>query len=313
MELLKKRDFGLVINDTFLFFKTYGASFFKQYITIIGGFLLVLTALIFFAFKYYFEALFSNIGSRSSNNFDIYINNNPVMFLSIALFFLILIVLLSLIAITNPIIFIKNIAEKNEHLNSTTHIWHQLKKTKFKMFVFLIVFIVLMLPIIALVSILSNMSNFILLWLPIYFILLPIYVAVIFQSYFFYIIENKSLVISFKSGFENIKSNFWKSVGNIIVMTIVVQVVQVIITIIPYIFMAFNLFIDSNQGSIDQEDSISIITITVSAVFVLYILSSYVLNNIIIVNQGILFFSCKEQNENLNAHDLIDSIGKSEE
>ncbi len=311
MELLKKRDFGLVMNDTFLFFKEHGKSFFKHYFTINGIFLMVLVTLIFFTFKYYFEALFTSIGNGTSNNFDAYVNNNPALFISIAFIFIILIAILSLFSMSMPILFLKNVAHKKSESLTKKEVWNQLMQIKSKMFIFLVSLIVLAIPFGLLFILMSKMPNFFILWLPFYFILFPIYIAWIYQSYFVFLIDNKTLIDSFTRGFDNIKSNFWMTLGNVIIMFIIIQVIQVILSIIPYVILAFNLFVNPNPGSVSaQDETLSMVGIMMSVIFVLLILSSYVLHNLVIINQGIIFYSCKETTENLSAVDLIDSIGK---
>ena len=314
MELLKKRNFGLVMNDTFLFFKQHGKPFFKHYFTLNGIFLMILVTLIFFTFKYYFESLFSSIHSGNKNNFDVYVNNNPGLFISIGIVFLILIAILTIFSISMPILYLKNIAlKKPDHL-TTKEVWNQLMEIKSKMFLFLLSLIILAIPFGALLFLMTKMPNYFILWLPFYLIVLPMYITWIYQSYFIFLIDEKPLLESYKSGFENIKSTFWISLGNIVVMYIIIQVIQVILSIIPYLILAFNIFVNPNQGSrMDQDETFSMVGIMLSIIFVLFILSSYILNNLIIVNQGIIFFTCKENAENLSATDLIDSIGRKDE
>jgi hypothetical protein len=141
MELLKKRDFGLVMNDTFLFFKEHGKSFFKHYFTINGVFIMVLVTLIFFTFKYYLEALFSSIGNSTSNNFDAYVNNNPALFISIGFIFIILIAILSLFSMSMPILFLKNVAHKKSETLTTKEVWNQLMQIKNQFLIVAIVYL----------------------------------------------------------------------------------------------------------------------------------------------------------------------------
>jgi len=311
MELLKKRNFGLVMNDTFLFFKQHGKPFFKHYFTLNGIFLMILVTFIFITFKYFFESLFASLNNENVNRFDVNINNNPELYISIIIVFLILIAILSLFSISVPVLFLKNIFEKKSENLTTKEVWNQLMQIKSKMFLFLLSLIVLAIPFGILFLLMTKMPNFLILWLPFYLIVFPIYVAWIYQSYFIFLIDEKPLVESYKKGFENIKSSFWMTLGNIVIMYIIIQVVQVILSIIPYLILIFNVFVNPNPGSrMDQDETFSMVGIMLSIIFVLFVLSSYVLNNLIIINQGIIFFSCKENAENLSTTDLIDSIGR---
>ena len=313
MDLLKKRNFGSIINDTFSFFRAHGKSYFKHYFTINGILLIFLVALIFITFKYYFEALFANIGNGNTQNLDAYINNNAGLFLTIAGVFLIFISILTLIGITLPIIYFKKIQSKDEHLLTTKTFWHEIMQCKLKMFVFLLSLLVLATPFFLLFVLMAEMPNFFLLWLPFYIIVTPAYISWIYQSYYFYIIEGTSILESYSLGFANLKSQFWAIVGSTVIMFIIIQVAQVILSIIPYMIMIFNIFVNPNPGeSGNQEETYSMLGIGMSIIFVLFILSTYVLNNLIIINQGIIFYSCKDSRENLSTNDLIDSIGKSD-
>jgi hypothetical protein len=314
MDLLKKREFGLLINDTFLFFREHGKAFLKHYFTINGIFLIVLVALIFLTFKYYLEALFANISNGNANNIDVYINNNPTLFITIAVVFFILIAILSIIGITMPILYLRKIAHNEEKSVTTKSMWLEIKQQKSKIVVFFLSLLVLLLPFGLIFWMMSQMPNFFLLWLPIYMVFLPAYIAWIFQSYFFYVNEENSILTSYLKGFENLKMQFWSILGCTIIMFIIIQVVQVILTIIPYLIMIFNLFVQPNPNNINAnpDEHFSFISIIISVIFVLLLLSSYVLNNLIVISQGIIFYSCKEKRENLSTNHLIDSIGKTD-
>jgi hypothetical protein len=57
-QFYKKRDFGTLISDTFLFFKENGKNYFKNYILINGLLLILLVVIIAFGYHELFGQIF---------------------------------------------------------------------------------------------------------------------------------------------------------------------------------------------------------------------------------------------------------------
>ena len=68
----------------------------------------------------------------------------------------------------------------------------------------------------------------------------------------------------------------------------------------------------TNIENTNQEDIGNIMMIVMLLVFFLSFLIGAILGSIVQLNQGIVFYSLKEQNENINTKSIIDQIGSSE-
>jgi len=59
----------------------------------------------------------------------------------------------------------------------------------------------------------------------------------------------------------------------------------------------------------DSEETFSFLGIVMAIIFVFSILVNYVLNNIILINNGVIYYSLRENEENNQQQSAIDSIG----
>ena len=77
-------------------------------------------------------------------------------------------------------------------------------------------------------------------------------------------------------------------------------------------FFMGSLFTTVPEGNVNpQEIGATFMVIMLAVFFVTFIVGS-VLNNITQLNQGIVFYSLKEDNENINTKSVIDQIGSGE-
>lgn len=58
MQFYKKRDFGALVSDTLNFFKLYGKNYFKNYLTLNGGIIILLVVVIVIGFGDFFKQAF---------------------------------------------------------------------------------------------------------------------------------------------------------------------------------------------------------------------------------------------------------------
>lgn len=98
------------------------------------------------------------------------------------------------------------------------------------------------------------------------------------------------------------------------IMIIIIQIVMTIFTTIPYLFGMANLFTDfSPQSGQINPDQFSALAILMTVVMVFSLVANYILSNLIIVNQGLIYYSQKETEENTSANHTIDLIGTDSE
>lgn len=312
-ELYKKRDLSANFSDTTTFFKSFGKHYFKNYLVINGIFLMALVVLIYFFAKVYMEVLFSGISNAQNNpNYGMaFFNNNlPLILGGFAITFL-LIVILSMLNISFPVIYLR-LVEKNSSDNfSIQEIINGLKANIGKMIVFFLGSIFIILPLAIIIFGLLFLLCFILIGIPLLFIVGSAFLSWITLSYYEYILKDVGYFRSLANGLRMIKQQFWTIVGTTFLMLMLVQIIQGFITMIPYVISMIWMFVSTKnlQESGSQTDTFSTMGIILAVIFVLSVLLSYIFNNFILVNQGLIYYSLQEEKENNSTKSQIDLIG----
>lgn len=78
MQFYKKRDFGALVSDTLNFFKLYGKNYFKNYLTLNGGIIILLVVVIVIGFGDFFKQAFGSIQMEKPICFRIIFNKIKV-------------------------------------------------------------------------------------------------------------------------------------------------------------------------------------------------------------------------------------------
>jgi hypothetical protein len=92
-------------------------------------------------------------------------------------------------------------------------------------------------------------------------------------------------------------------------MYIIIQVTMTVFTMIPYAFGMVSMVtsLEQNPGS---TEGLATFGIMMAIIMVITILMSYILNNLMLINQGLAHYSRRENDENIIAQDSIDLIGR---
>jgi hypothetical protein len=268
--------------------------------------------LTYFVFKVYFEMMFANIGSSAPNFLEDYFNNNIGLIIGVFLLFFLLIMFISLINYAFPIIYM-NLYDKHKgnHFDSK-EIIAELKSKFGKMLIFLLVLFLLGITAGLILMGLVVALMFVLIGFLLLIILGPSLLAFVQLSFYEYLNAEIGIFDAMGKGFEKLKQNFWPIIGSTIVMYFIVQIVISIFSTVPYLIGIATVFTSiENQGS--PEESLSFLSIMMVVFMCLAMLFSYILNNLLVVNSGIIYYSLREQNENRNTINDIDLIGTESE
>lgn len=113
-QLYKQRNFSALINDTFGFFKTYGRSYLKNYFLINGGLLAVLMLIMYLVGDVFLKTIFSGIGSDGGGErvIEESFNSNVGLFIGAGIVSGIILLLLTLLSYSYPILFLKLLEKK---------------------------------------------------------------------------------------------------------------------------------------------------------------------------------------------------------
>ncbi len=155
-----------------------------------------------------------------------------------------------------------------------------------------------------LVFVLLILLCFILIGIPLLLFAIPTSFSWITLSFFEYLNNDKGFFEALGDGFGHLKNQFFPIVCSSMVMYIMIQVAMGVFTFIPYTFGMASLFSPQNI-----ENGNSTIKIMMTIVMVISMLASFILNNLLMVNQGLVYYSRREFDENISSNDSIDSIG----
>lgn len=314
MQLYKSRSFGEYFQDTFAFLKHYGKHFYKHFFIINGIFLLILMVMGYFFSKFYTDILFGGfVGTNGGNAFEQYINENAGLFFVLLSLFLIIALIAAIISYAYVPIYLNLYAKNNDNNFTATDIINTYKANIGKILLFLLCGIVVAIPTI----LISGILMFILSITIIGILLLPLViggVSLFYQGTLMEYLDNKNQIWeSFGYTWKLMSSKFWAAIGCVGLFYLMSYVAQQVVSLIPYVLGMVNLFTEIENGvNPDPEEIGKTFMIIMLIMFFLAFLLGTFLNLIVQLNQGIVFYSLKEENENINTKSDIDLIGSGE-
>ncbi|KFF06177.1 hypothetical protein [Flavobacterium reichenbachii] len=317
-ELYKKRELGDYIADSFKFLKNFGKHFFKIFFVINGAFLLIMAVLIFFFLKINLEAAANakNAQNDPVNNLLPYFDNNNMLFgICIAVFVLVMIVS-SLFNYAYPVLYLKIIGRKNTNDFTLEDIISSFSQNLWRILKFSIGFIFIVLPVILIILILNILLCFIIIGIPILLITLPaVFTWINFSLYVYLTDDDRGFFESLNHAYYLVKQDFWNTIGTTLIVMIMIQFIQGSITMFFY-FVGIFVFLATQIGGSGFDDTkpfhpSALLIGCITIVVVLLMVLGHLFSNIIIINQGILYYSLDSENKMPNA--AIDLIGDQNE
>lgn len=310
-QLFKKRTFSSYINDTFDFFKVEGKNYIKNYFLINGGFLVLMMICFYFVFQFYFDIIKQQAYGFDSNYFINYMGENPFLIFFFALLLFLLSTVFSAISYSYPTLYLKNMEKHPGKTITTEMIIADLKQNFGRILLYLLGLFFIIFPLSMIAFGFSILLVFIIIGIPILFLLFPSILSVIMLSYNDYLIKETSFFKSYGVAIKMLKKNFWPIVGSTFIMYLILQIITTVFTAIPQMMMMFQLF-TSLETKVDYTQSaeysiLYMITIIISMVV------GFVLNNLILINQGLIYYSEREVMENNQSRFDIEQLGQNNE
>jgi len=309
-QLYKKRDFSALVGDTFNFFKLEGKNYFKNYFTINGGLLLLLVVIIYFFSTIFIEGTFAGLQSGNDNVLLEKLYSNLSLFIGFGFLMMVLIMIISVINYSFPIAYLKLIEENKER--NFQNLITFFKSKLGRIISFYLLSLVVLVPLLFIVVGLTILSVFILIGIPLLFILFPALTSFVALAYYNYITEQIGYFDALGKAYEMLRKKFWPIIGSTIIMYIIIQVTLGIVTMIPYFIGIASLFTNPEAMQQNPENAFSVIMILLVAIVIISIIFNYTLQNLILINQGIIYYSCKEESGNVSVNNNIDLIGTDE-
>lgn len=306
--LYKTRNFSAIINDTFSFFRQNGKNYFKNYLILNGGMLLVLLVLCFIMGKVFFEHLFSGVGSQDSQQLiNAYFNNNLGFFIIAGIATGIIVLLMTIVNYSYPVIYL-NLSEKHENPDAK-QIMTVLKSKIGKILLFGLMSLITFIPIAIVIGLFSMLLIVIIIGIPVAIILFAGFGCWLYLSFYNYLNTNCSYFTAMNNGWKMLFKNFWFHAGGTMIFYLIIYTVQGILAFIPYIIGLVSIIVTTENNAPGKEETFSTIGILMLIVFMVYIVLTYLLSNVVMIGHGMIYYSCKEQNENKSLHNEIDLIG----
>lgn len=309
LELFKRRNFGDYVSDTFHFFKVTGKHYLKNYFTISGILLMVLVVASYFLFDVFID--FSIKSGNDTENFkylENYMNNNAIVVVLAAVGLFLFIVLLSMLNYAIPVIYF-DLYEKNNGNNfSTKEILNQFKAKFGKILIFFLGTLFFITPFLCILFGILLLLCFIIIGIPLLLFAFPTVFSWITLSFYEYLNNDKGFFHSFGAGFKHVRKQYFPIVGSVMVVYIIIQVSMSFFSLVPYIIGIISM-VTETQNPTEGGDPYSTFRIMMVLVLVLTILMSFILNNLLMINQGLVFYSRQEFDENKSADQSIDLIG----
>ncbi|MFT5847981.1 MAG: hypothetical protein ACJARX_001526 [Psychroserpens sp.] len=313
MQLYKSRGFGEYFQDTFAFLKQNGKHLFKHFFIINGIFLMILMAIGYFFSKFYTETLLGGLISGNNSGLEEYMNQNSGVFVLLVLIFIVVGLISAIVSYSFVPIYLK-LYNKNSSKNFTaTDIIHVYKANIGKIIIFLLCAIIVTIPLIIGVGLLL----FVLAITIIGIFAMPLVIGAVSLFYqgtlMEYLDEKRGIWDSFGYSWKMISSKFWAAIACVGIFYLISYIAQNVIALIPYIFGMVNIFTDLETNTTPEPMAIQkTMTVMMLAIFLLTFLVSSILNVVLQLNQGIVYYSLKEDNENINTKSDIDLIGSGE-
>ena len=313
MQLYKSRDFGEYFQDTFAFIKQNGRHLFKHFVIINGIPLMILLALGYFFSKFYSDIFSEGMLNGNSSAIDSYINENSGGFILLLITFVIIAFLAGMIWYAFVPFYLKLYHEKNGINFSSSDIMNCYKTHLGKIFIFFICGLLLALPILVGVSVLLLVLAITIIG----FLAMPMVIGALSLLYqgalMEYIDDQRGIWGSFIYTWKLMRSKFWAAIGCVGLFYLMSYVIQNVIAIIPYAFGMVSLFTEIETNTAADSTAIQkTMTVMMLAIFLLTFFVSSLLNIILQINQGVVYYSLKEDVENINTKSAIDLIGSSE-
>ncbi len=304
MELYKERDFGALLSDSFTFFRKHGKNYFKNYLTINGGLLLLLVVLVAVGFKDIISQFFnSNMNGNSSSYFEAYFQENTGVFIFVCLAIVALMVLINFVNYCYPVLYLNMYAEKGR-ADFQTHELVDVIRTKIGKFVIFTIFsMFILLPLACFALILNVGLVFLIIGIFLFFITIPAIINIINFTFIDYILNDIGVFEAFGNAVGiQFSKGFWKYIGATMVSYIIIQIATSVFTMIPTSFISIETIVSTKK--IDES-----FTVIMTIVYVITMVVSIIASNLVYVVATLMYFDSRKDLHQIEQFKEIDSIG----
>lgn len=309
--LFQKRDFSSLISDTFTFLRVEGKNYFKHFLKLCG---------IPLFFVLIFIYLLADIGVSSSVSAETYAGINPdnlfanlfdehlgLALLALAGLFLVGLIM-AVICYAYPALYMKNLAAGQDQSKIGSQIMQHLGS----ILIFFLGTTFLILPLIIICFYISVLLVFLLIGIPILLLMLPTVYSLLTLACYEYLTKNVGFFTAYGNAIKYLRSNYWTIIGNAFIFYIITSMLTVIPSIvIQMIILGGGMLFE--VSNLENQMISSAVVWGIVLLYFVYILLATLAQNIMFINQGIIYYSEREKQENFFTKSKIDSIGSTNE
>ena len=313
MQFYKKRDFGALVSDTLNFFKLYGKNYFKNYLTLNGGIIILLVVVIVIGFGDFFKQAFGSNTNGEAYLFQDYFQQNQGLLIGASVLSIVLIILLSLISYSFPVLYMKRLAETGNSKVTMNEMIEDMKKNLKKFFIFFIGSVFILTPLFIFAFIISSFLMIILIGFLLIMACIPVMVNIINFTLFNMYNTNDGFFSSIGKAFRiQFSKDFWKYIGSTFIIYLLINVVTTIFAFIPMMFLYGYILttVSTTPDAIGSDSSFFMILMAI--VYAVSIACTIVLNNLINVNAGFMYYDSRTDLHRNVTFSEIDTIGSGE-
>lgn len=319
MQIFQERNFGNLVSDTFNFFRIYGKDYFKSYFIINGALLLIMTLLSIFFYREFFMQIFVANAGGESYLFESYFSNNwPILVLVGGIAFILLFII-AVVVYTFPIFYMKRLGE-NQTKISTDNLLTDMRKNVGKFFMFCLLTVIIVMPVMMIFITISSFLMMILIGFFLFILMMPAFYNVLYLTLYDYMSTDKgyfaALSYSARSVFGNMfdssRTKFWKYWGSTLVLGIIIYIISMAFSMIPYFMIIGNMSLNPNYDQINDPSTIfsGVMGIVFFVSYGISVLISSIVYNLMAVNAGFMYYdSRKDLHRELDINE-IDTIGQ---
>lgn len=306
--LFKQRDFSEIFNDTFGFLRATGKNYFRNYLIVNSPFLILLLILTYFIGKVFYNAAVTSFGSVQSNRvIEQFFDDNLGYFFTTVGIMAVVFVIMMMINYSYPVIYMKLYEEGKEP--QTPQIIKELKSKIGKILLFVLLWFISFLPALVLMGFVCAFLTVIIIGIPFVILLMAAFFSWMTLAFYNYLNTQDGYFESFSKGLSMMSAKFWTHSGSTAIFIIMIYIVQFAISLLPNLFGMASIFTPAES----EEGFLTITGIVVLISFIITTIANYLLGNLIYINQGMIYYSYREEHENHSAKTDIDLIGAGDE
>lgn len=315
-QLFKIRGFAEYISDTFTFLKIHGKNYFKNYLKFAFVALLLLMVTLSLLGTFYYRFFTSTIGYTGAPTYDnAFVSENMVVMIIGFIALMIVGLYLSLLNYSYPVFYLHLVGKNSTEKPSLVAIRRLFKQDLGRLLIFGIVSILVFMFIGFVAFTLAALLMFVIIGIFIFMIIMPFFISWYSLTFYYYIDKKQSFFDAFKHAFYTITNNFWSIIGATFCMLIIVQVLSMIVTMIPYIITIVGMILGTQgmeNGEVFNGSGLSVFVVIMVVVYCFAILVGMILNHLLLIQTGLVYYTEREKLEYNTTHQSIDEIGRYE-